>query len=71
MLKQTSKITKKVFIRLFPLLVKVSGQLNSMFVSLEKFQLTLHVLKRSLHFHFTTTILKLFNVVIYREYNLV
>ena len=31
----------------------------------------LHVLKRSLYFHFTANISKLFNVVIYREYNLV
>ena len=31
----------------------------------------LHVLKRSLYFHFTTNVSKLFNVVIYREYNLV
>ena len=44
---------------------------SSMFVSLEEFQLTLHVLKRSLHFHFTANISKLFNVVIYRVYNLV
>ena len=42
-----------------------------MFVSLKEFQLALHVLKRSLHFHFTANISKLFNVVIYREYNLV
>ena len=33
--------------------------------------ITLHVLKRSLYFHFTANVSKLFNVVIYREYNLV
>ena len=42
-----------------------------MFISLKEFQLTLHVLKRSLHFHFTANISKLFNVVIFKEYNLV
>ena len=72
MLKQASKITKKVFIRLFPLLIAIdeSQRSNSMFVSLEEFQLTLHVLKRSLYFHFTANISKHFNAVIFREYNL-
>ena len=31
----------------------------------------LHELKRSLSFHFTANVSKLFNVIIYREYNLV
>ena len=66
MLKQASKIIHS------PISAIDESQRSSyMFVSLEEFQLTLHVLKRSLHFHFTATISKLFNVVIYREYNLV
>ena len=61
MLKQASKIIHS------PISAIDESQRSSyMFVSLEEFQLTLHVLKRSLHFHFTATISKLFNVVIYR-----
>ena len=37
-----------------------SQRSSFVFVSLEEFQLTLHVLKRSLHFHFTANISKLF-----------
>ena len=66
MLKQASKIIHS------PISAIDESQRSSyMFVSLEEFQLTLHVLKRSLHFHFTANNSKLFNFVIYREYNLV
>ena len=63
MLKEASNITKKGF-HLPISTIAESQRSSSMFVSLKEFQLTLHVLKRSLHFHFTATISKLFNVVI-------
>ena len=42
---------------------------SSMFVSLRKICITLHVPKRNLYFHFTMNVSKLFNVVIYREFD--
>ena len=70
MLKQASKITTEKGFHSPISAIDESQRSSSMFVSLEEFQLTLHVLKRSLHFHFTANISKLFNVVIYRDITL-